>query len=219
MSEGFKVPQSWSFKNKHVADKFDEHVREQLPWYDLATELVSVLIKSYIPENGILYDFGCSTGNITKKCQEFLKERDVVCSSFDNSEEMAEKFEGYGDFFISDISDCDFFEFDVAVLFLSLMFTRVKDRDRIISSLKHRCLKGGCVIIMDKINPPKGYLGKTFSRLTFQNKILQGCPMDDVMKKEMSLIGVQRPCDESLFKDFKKWFQVGEFVGYIYEKK
>ena len=32
------VPENWTFESKEVADHFDEHVREQLPWYDLATQ-------------------------------------------------------------------------------------------------------------------------------------------------------------------------------------
>ena len=29
-----KVPKIWTFENKEVANDFDNHVREQLPWYD-----------------------------------------------------------------------------------------------------------------------------------------------------------------------------------------
>ena len=35
-----KIPKTWTFENKEVANDFDNHVREQLPWYDFITQSV-----------------------------------------------------------------------------------------------------------------------------------------------------------------------------------
>ncbi len=35
------IPKEWTFHSDTVADKFDRHVREQLSWYDLATQAVA----------------------------------------------------------------------------------------------------------------------------------------------------------------------------------
>ena len=29
-----EIPKNWSFASQEVAKNFDNHVREQLPWYD-----------------------------------------------------------------------------------------------------------------------------------------------------------------------------------------
>ena len=55
---------SWSFDADGIADAFDDHVREQLPWYDLATDALIHIARHYIPEGGIVYDIGASTGNM-----------------------------------------------------------------------------------------------------------------------------------------------------------
>ena len=40
-----KIPKSWTFKDNQVAKKFDSHVREQLPWYNILTNLVAIVAK------------------------------------------------------------------------------------------------------------------------------------------------------------------------------
>ena len=58
------VPREWTFKNRKVAAAFDSHVREQLPWYDIATGIVGHLARSYVPRGGSVVDVGASTGNV-----------------------------------------------------------------------------------------------------------------------------------------------------------
>jgi len=55
-----KIPDKgkWTFDSKDVANSFDEHVREQLPWYDLATSAVEHIGRHYIPEGGTVYGSG-----------------------------------------------------------------------------------------------------------------------------------------------------------------
>ena len=56
--------QDWTFQG--FAPEFDAHVREQLPWYGMATESVALIARHYIPAGGVkVYDLGCSsTGNV-----------------------------------------------------------------------------------------------------------------------------------------------------------
>ena len=58
------MSQHWTFRSRAVAKHFDQHVREQLPWYDLATNAVAHFGRHYIPRGGPVYDIGASTGNI-----------------------------------------------------------------------------------------------------------------------------------------------------------
>jgi hypothetical protein len=47
-----QIPQNWTFKSDHIADHFDQHVREQLPWYDLATFATAQMARHYVPQGG-----------------------------------------------------------------------------------------------------------------------------------------------------------------------
>jgi len=60
-----KIPDDWTFKSQDIAAHFDQHVKEQLPWYDLITKVIVCIARHYIESNGLVYDIGCSTGNIT----------------------------------------------------------------------------------------------------------------------------------------------------------
>ena len=69
------IPTNWTFETSGVAKGFDRHVREQLPWYDLATNAILHVARHYIPENGLVYDFGASTGNIGRALEPILTKR------------------------------------------------------------------------------------------------------------------------------------------------
>lgn len=52
----------WTFHG--FAKVFDGHVREQLPWYELASAAIGLIARQYIPKGGKVYDLGASTGNV-----------------------------------------------------------------------------------------------------------------------------------------------------------
>ncbi|CDU05744.1 Methyltransferase type 12 [Vibrio coralliirubri] len=211
------IPESWTFKNADVADGFDNHVREQLPWYLIATSMTAHLARNYLPEQGTFIDLGCSTGNITKACKNELVHRNATVVNIDNSEEMAARFDGVGDVTTADIESYEIPEFDVCVMFLSLMFVPVSKRSELIANLVRKVNAGGVVIIVDKMESFSGYSGQVISRLTMANKLESGCSADDILKKELSLSGIQRPLKPELLGPFTKWFQMGEFCGYLFE--
>lgn len=213
-----KIPHDWTFKSEEIADDFDNHVREQLPWYNMATSMTVQIIRNYLPENGVFIDLGCSTGNITKSAKDLLESRNVSVINVDNSPQMKERFNGVGDVTISNIEDYELPEFDVCVLFLSMMFIKVSHREQLIMQLMKQARKGGCVVILDKVESYKGYSGQVINRLNIANKLDAGCDAKDILAKDLSLSGIQRPIEPTLVSSFSKWFQIGEFCGYIFEK-
>ena len=52
------IPAHWTFENKAVAERFNRHVREQLPWYDHLMNCIVLTGAHYIPRNGLVYDVG-----------------------------------------------------------------------------------------------------------------------------------------------------------------
>ena len=106
-----KIPTNWTFQSKEVADGFDSHVREQLPWYDLATFSVAHIARHYIPEGGTVLDLGASTGNIGRAISETLEDRNANLIAIDRSKEMCDLYEGAGkiecaDLFMPYVSPC-----------------------------------------------------------------------------------------------------------------
>jgi tRNA (cmo5U34)-methyltransferase len=132
---------------------------------------------------------------------------------------MAAQYDGPGKIEIADAVTYPFGEFDIAILFLVLMFVPVPYRKPLIDRLRERTRPGGCIIIFDKLAVPKGYLGTVMHRLTIAGKVSTGVPADEIVQKELSLSGVQRPIAEGhlgLDGRFEFW-RFGEFAGWIIE--
>ena len=214
-----EIPTNWTFKNKGVAKEFDTHVRESLPWYDLVSGAVAHTVRHYLPENVLMYDIGASTGNIGKLLDESLTARKAQLISIENAPEMAEHFEAQGKLEIADCTTYDYQPFDVATIFLVLMFLTMEQRQSLIDNLINKCRKGGAIIIVDKIEAKANYIGTINRRLTLAGKVATGVSPEQIIAKELSLAGIQRPLqDNELPTTAEQFFRFGEFAGWIIEK-
>lgn len=211
-----KIPTEWTFKNSDVAEGFDNHVREQLPWYDLVTDGLRQLARHYIPQNGLVYDIGASTGNIGKALEETLKERNAKFIGLENSAEMCDLYEAPGELVQIDAMNYKFEKFDLAVCFLVLMFFPENKRWEFVQYLKGQIKPGGALIIVDKCEACTGYLATALWRISLAGKIAAGVDAESVIAKELSLCGIQRPIDPALLgDDAMEWFRFGDFAGWI----
>lgn len=215
-----QIPQDWTFKNSDVAAGFERHVREQLPWYDMATGAIAHIARHYIPEGGLVYDIGSSTGNIGRSISQTIRTRKARIVSIDNSQEMAELFDGPGKLIVSDAVDYDYEPFDLAVMFLFLMFVPVNKREYFVNRLFKLMRPGGAIVFFEKMVPDSGFFSTVSYRLTLAGKVATGTPAHEIIKKELSLSGVQRPVQSKLLYNVgaRQWFQFGEFSGWITEK-
>src|SRR5690606_24935311 len=89
-------PGEWTFEDGRVASAFDRHVREQLPWYDLATGAVAHICRHYIPDGGLVYDIGASTGNIGRAIEKTLEQRRARLVAIEPSKAMRDMYVGPG---------------------------------------------------------------------------------------------------------------------------
>ena len=212
------IPGEWTFENKNVANGFDRHVREQLPWYDLVTGAVAHIARHYIPQNGVVYDVGALTGNIGNVLEPTLSQRKARLIPIEPSAEMCEKYDGPGedDMVQADACDVVFQPFDVAVCYLVLMFMPVDKRPAFIEKLRSNLRPGGAIVIVDKTEALSGYEATVFWRLALAGKMAADVPPEQIVSKELSLGGVQRPIDPAILgQDAKEWFRFGEFAGWI----
>lgn len=214
-----KIPSDWTFKSREVADGFDRHVREQLPWYDLTTGIVAHVARHYIPEGGLVYDVGASTGNIGRALADTLEKRKARLIAIDNAPEMAAIYSAPGEIVTADALAYDFERFDFAVAFLALMFFPVSSRKAWVHSMASRIKPGGAMLIFDKCAPGKGYASTVMSRLALAGKRSAGVPSEEIIEKELSLAGVQRPVDwmSVIPPSSVEVFRFGDFAGWLIE--
>lgn len=210
------IPDEWTFHSEEVAGGFDNHVREQLPWYDLLTASVAYIGRNYIPAKGLVYDIGASTGNIGRAIAPYIGTRDAELVAIEESEAMSRLYQGPGKLVVADALDYDFKEFDLAICFLVLMFFPPAKRAEFIQNLKDKMRPGGAIIIVDKCEAPAGYPATVMARLSLSHKIAAGVKPGEVVAKELSLCGVQRPIDPGILgPGAVPFFRFGEFAGWL----
>jgi len=214
------IPTEWTFRSTGVAKRFDRHVREQLPWYDLATQSVVHFARHYIPKDGVVYDIGASTGNIGRAISTILDERTAKFCALEESQEMIDQYVGPKPIVRADAARFDFQPFDFATCFLVLMFLPIGERHTFVDRLRTLIRPGGALVVVDKVNTPSGWFGTALRRLAMQWKVNNNVPATEIIEKELSLAGYQRPLEpERLFPDAKQFFQFGEFAGWVIESE
>ena len=215
---------SWTFESKEIAETFDSHVREQLPWYDMVTDAVVYIARNYLPEYGVVVDIGASTGNMVDKLMPLTFERmaDVVAieKSISMCDVLKNKYKKSDCVVVenSDVTRGDLPKANVFILFLTMMFIPIDKRKALMDSMRANCKQGGVIVVVDKICDHGGYFATVLKRLTMQFKLQQGAKPEDVLNKEMSLAGVQIPIDPAILgADAKQFFRMGEFAGWVIE--
>jgi tRNA (cmo5U34)-methyltransferase len=215
---GFAIPSNWTFRDDAVAAGFERHVREQLPWYEIATGAVAHVARHYIPENGLVYDLGASTGNIGRALAPTLAARNAELVAVEASQQMAANYDGPGSVLVERIETLIFQPFDVAIAFLTLMFVPIAERSGLIARLGGMMREGGAIIIVDKCAAAAGYAGTVLWRLALAGKMAAGVDPAEIVAKELSLMGVQRPFDPAMLDLAGRsieFLRFGEFAGWL----
>ena len=213
-----KIPRDWTFKKFSIAKGFDRHVREQLPWYDLATGIVRHIVRHYLNRGGLVYDIGASTGNIGKSISDILKNREASLVAIDNSGEMLKLYSGPGKIELWNAEEYEYKNFDIAICFLSLLFLSQEKRKYLIQKLRVKVKKGGAIIIFDKEEPSQGYISIIKLRLALAGKLASGATAKEIIQKELSLSGIQRPISKrEIPLEAQEIFRFGDFFGTIIE--
>ena len=215
---------SWTFETKEIAENFDAHVREQLPWYEMVTDAVCYIVRNYLAQGQTIIDVGASTGNTIHKLMPLIEERDAKAIAIEKSSSMVDimnhRFLNAPRVRVkkSDVTMTILPKGQVYIVFLTLMFIPVHMRKVVIDDIRSNCMEGGVIIIVDKVCDHGGYLSTVLKRLGMRFKLQQGAEPEDVLNKEMSLAGVQIPLDPAVLgKDAKQFFRMGEFAGWIIE--
>jgi tRNA (cmo5U34)-methyltransferase len=209
--------EDFKFTKNMVGENFNNHVKEQLPFYEMVTNAVTMIVRNYLPENGLVYDIGASTGNITANIKDFAIGRSAKVESIERSEEMAKTWNGYGIIHTANATEFDYKDFDVCICFLVLMFMSIEERKNLLLKLKNKLKQGGIIIVVDKLLVDGGYFGTVMRRLTLDWKLKNGATAEEIISKELSLSGVQRPMTKSELIG-KEFFRFGEFVGWVIEE-
>lgn len=221
---------AWTFEAADVAEDFDHHVRSQLPWYDFVTKGLVHVARHYVSGGGVVWDIGASTGNVGRAIAPVLRARKARLYGIEPSDAMTRKLRetdvgvaNYVNVFETDVTDFDWSgrdPGDLIVCFLVLMFIQPRNRRSVLADLYENLAPGGALVVVDRTALASGYAAQVLNRLTLAGKVGTGVPAEEIVAKELSLSGVQRPLDPAdLPGDPVEWFRYGDFAGWIVEKR
>ena len=123
-----------------------------------------------------------------------------------------------GKLIVTTAEDIHYEPYDFAVSHLTMMFLAKDERKKVIERLKENRKEGGALVFLEKIIPSGGYFSTVSMRMTLSEKLNAGASCEEIIKKELSLAGIQVPLSEEELEGATKWFCFGDFAGFIYSE-
>lgn len=215
-----KKDEDFTFQTKEVAEEFETHVREQLPWYEQVKHIIVYIVRSYVNRNGLIYDIGCSTGNIARSLEKTITKRNVKLIGIDSSKEMLSLCPAIIETYCGDALTYEYKEYDIAILFLVGMFFDSNKRKDFLEKLYRTKKRNGVMIIVDKFaasdSESNGYFSTVMNRFNMLLKLENKLGAEEILNKELSLSGIQIPLQyEELPGKPIEFFRMGEFRGFV----
>ena len=153
--------QSGSFRfNDSVASVFDDMAKRCIPYYSEVIQLTASAADKFIPDNGLIYDIGCSTGNTLLFIAKALRDRKINLIGIDPSSSMLKKavekasvytYSHEIEFLEGSAETYDFKTADMIILNYTLQFIDVDERPALIKKLYDSLKPGGMLILSEKL--------------------------------------------------------------------
>lgn len=189
----------WQFDND-VTNCFGDMLSRSIPDYNNMREIVKKIGFSFVQQGTNIIDIGCSDGRaITPFVNNFKQNNKYIC--YDVSDSMLEvcrkKFDNYKEHCIIENYDLrngiDIKNTSVCLSILTLQFTPIEYRQKIINSIYNSLNKNGILILVEKV------LGNTleidnllvneYYKIKKENKYTE----EQIVNKRKSLEGVLVP--------------------------
>ncbi len=216
--------------DEQVASVFDDMLKRSIVYYDETMELVKRYALSYLKEQGVLYDLGCSTANILLNI-----ERDMGINAeligIDSSDSMlkhaSKKLQAFGsniELINADITSYQYKTCDVIISNYTLQFIRPLVRHNLVKSLYDSLNKGGVFIFSEKVVSSDKRLNKLMIDEYYEFKKEQGYSEYEIVQKREALENVLVPytqdenfkmLQDSGFSHSELLFRWGNFATFI----
>ena len=225
----------WEF-DKDVTDVFDDMLRRSIPQYELMRELVFRVGDRYLKDGSMLVDIGCSRGEASRK---FVESRGTSCvyTMIDVSDPMLDACRlNYEDQPTVSVEKFDV-RFGIPVMpgaaslviaVLSVQFTPIEYRHRILSAAYNALCDGGAFIMVEKVLGGSSYMDDLLVSEYYRMKSDNQYTQEQIKDKRASLEGVLVPVtarwnEEMLksagFSDVECFWRCLNFAAWVAVKK
>lgn len=228
------ISKSWSF-NKSVSNNFDTHVVQSIPFYKEIIKMIAGMSEFFLKENSIIYDLGCSTGNVILSLCKLGITHPINIYGVDREKQMLKiakkkvkninlKKNTKVVFIQKDILKIDLIQNNLTICSLLFPFLKKKDQISLLKKIYASLEPGGGVIILDKIKSDSVDFENMFNQIYFDFKKSKRINHIDIIKKSKSLRSVHslKTQKETLdmlkkigFKNIENFFKFTNFSAYI----
>jgi len=226
--------------NEEVASVFDDMLARSVPFYLEQQSLVEEIAGRFAQPGTNVIDLGCSTGTTLIRLAKLL-EPAVRLIGYDNSEPMLDRARNnaaemgvgdriefrYGDF-NENLDKLPIENASVVTICWTLQFVRPLHRDRLIRKIYDGMVKGGVLIVTDKILTNDSGMNRFFIDFYYDFKRRNGYSEQEISKKREALENVLIPyrVDENFelfrrngFSTVETFFQWYNFAGFLCVKQ
>jgi tRNA (cmo5U34)-methyltransferase len=223
----------WEF-DQSVAEVFDDMLRRSIPQHDVMRHAVNEVARAFIRPGTDVIDLGCSRGEtLAPLIEEFGDSaRYIACDvSRPMLEICRERFAERTRSGVVDVRECDlrhdFPDGHASVIFsvLTLQFTPIEYRRRIVEAARDHLAEDGAFILVEKLVGRSARIDRMLDDIYLRFKAENGYSREEIARKKLSLEGVLVPLDagqnlallqESGFRSvecFWRWMNFGAWVA------
>lgn len=222
----------WEF-DREVTQAFDNMLTRSIPQYEVMRQACFDLACYYRQPNTDIVDLGCSRGEaISKLIDKYGATNRFVGVEISKPmvEAARQRYQGLIDCKVADIKELDLRKdypncrASVTLCVLTLQFTPIEYRQRILKNIYDHLLPNGALILVEKVLGADADLDEIMVKLYYQLKAKNGYSQEQIERKRLSLEGVLVPVtarwNEELLKmagfrhvdSFWRWMN---FAGWV----
>lgn len=191
----------WAF-NAEVTNAFEDMLQRSIPQYEVMRKACFDLASRYAQANTVILDLGCSRGEaMAPLLDKFGAQNHFLGIEVSKPmlEAVKERFKGWIQCGVVEIKDHDLrrgyppVNASVTLSILTLHFTPIEYRQRIIRDVFKHTLPGGAFLLVEKVLGGSAELDQVLVDHYFALKSTNGYSPEEIERKRWSLEGVLVP--------------------------
>ncbi|MCK5543506.1 MAG: carboxy-S-adenosyl-L-methionine synthase CmoA [Desulfobacterales bacterium] len=220
--------------DKKVANVFSDMLTRSVPLYQESIKCQAMLVKRFYKQATIIYDLGCSNGNLGVMILNKFKENFFSMIAIDSSPPMIEKYRAKlaeaqnesVDLICDNIENIKISDASVVVINLTMQFLDLEKRAELIRNIYRGLVKGGVLLLTEKIAQDDMVFKSLYEDFYKEFKLENGYSELEISQKRDALEKVLIP--ESIadhekrikqagfnnFDIFLKWFNFASMIAY-----
>ena len=230
MKKKIKLENSnWNFSG-NVPQNFDKHISNSVPLYDESHYIGLLISDFFIPEKGLVFDLGCSTGKFISSLAQRHTKKNFKVNGYDEipgmvkiAKKRCKKYSSVK-IFKEDILKIKFKKLNFVTSFFTIQFIHPSKRQKLFNNIYKGLEWGGGFLFFEKVRAPDARFQDMTNQIYTEIKINNGFSDSEIINKTRSLKGVMEPFSSNAniqlakragFKDIMTVFKYINFQGFL----